>query len=200
MEREKKDCILRAACKAFARFGFKKASVEEIAKEAGVAKGTVYLACESKEDLFYQVLNQEVRAWVGETSRLIDPRVAADELMKTIALAAVGHWQQRPLVRDLFFGVYNGMIPGWAVRFDELRALGQANLIEILKLGIKQGLFRKNLDLEQVAELLQDLQIATYLFHSSGRGHEERLARRAAAGFDLILNGLFAPNVKQVNA
>jgi len=48
VEQAKKDCILLEAARAFARFGFKKASIDEIAKEAGVGKGTVYLAAESK--------------------------------------------------------------------------------------------------------------------------------------------------------
>src|SRR5436190_555554 len=74
MEQEKKETILDAATRAFARFGFKKASIEDIAKEAGVAKGTVYLACESKEDLYYQAVHREVRAsgarsgWAAERS------------------------------------------------------------------------------------------------------------------------------------
>jgi AcrR family transcriptional regulator len=44
MELAKKECILVEAARAFARFGFKKTSVDEIAKAAGVAKGTIYLA------------------------------------------------------------------------------------------------------------------------------------------------------------
>ena len=66
METSKKECILVEAAKAFARFGFRKASIDEIAKEAGVGKGTVYLAAESKEDLYYQVLHREIRAWQAQ--------------------------------------------------------------------------------------------------------------------------------------
>src|SRR5687768_359886 len=105
MEREKKDCILRAAVRAFERFGFKKASVDEIAKDAGVAKGTVYLAAESKEDLFYQALHREVRTWVAEIARLIDPRKKADQLLVEVAQASLQQMQTKPLVRDLFLGV-----------------------------------------------------------------------------------------------
>ncbi len=43
MDAAKKDCILLQAARAFARFGFKKASIDDIAREAGVGKGTVYL-------------------------------------------------------------------------------------------------------------------------------------------------------------
>ena len=67
MEQAKKDCILLEAARAFARFGFKKTSIDEVARAAGVAKGTVYLACDSKEDLFYQVLHRETRSWAAET-------------------------------------------------------------------------------------------------------------------------------------
>ena len=59
MERAKKDCILDSAAKAFARLGFKKASIDAIARAARVAKGTVYLACESKEDLFFQAVHRD---------------------------------------------------------------------------------------------------------------------------------------------
>ena len=41
MEQAKRDCILIEAARAFAQFGFKKASVDEIAKRARVAKADV---------------------------------------------------------------------------------------------------------------------------------------------------------------
>src|SRR5438128_278676 len=113
MEREKRETILHAAVRAFARFGFRKTSIDEIAKDAGVAKGTVYLACDSKEDLFYQSVHREVRAFQAELGKLIDPRVRADELMAKIARASVAYMESRPLVRDLLVGFYEGFLPGW---------------------------------------------------------------------------------------
>src|SRR5207253_6325715 len=65
MELAKKECILVEAARAFARWGFKKTSVDEIAKAAGVAKGTIYLAAESREDRFYQAVDRAVRRGVG---------------------------------------------------------------------------------------------------------------------------------------
>ena len=195
VEREKKDCILVSAAKAFSRLGFKKASVDEIARDAGVAKGTIYLACESKEDLFYQAIHRELRTWVAETAKLVDPRKPADELLATVALAGVAYLDQHPLVRDLFLGGYNAQLPAWVDRFEELRALGRQNVIEILQLGIRQGRFRRDLDVDEVATLLQDLNSSTYVFHHHRWGHDDgtraaKLARRVEAGLDLVLNGL----------
>jgi AcrR family transcriptional regulator len=191
MERAKKECILDAAVKAFARLGFKKASVDEIAREAGVAKGTVYLACESKEDLFFQSVHRELRTWIGEIARLVDPREPADELVGQIAEAGVAYLEAHPLVRDLLTGIYHGQLPGWADRFEELRALGRANAVEILRLGQRQGRFRKDLDVESIAEILQDMTLHGYMLQArSGTVDRPALRRRMQATLDLVLNGL----------
>jgi AcrR family transcriptional regulator len=189
MEQAKKDCILLQAARCFSRFGFKKTSVDEIAKAAGVAKGTIYLAAESKEDLFYQALHREVREWVAEVSRLIDPREPADELLGKMALFGFEKLEQSPLVHDLLVGKTRELLPMWTDRFDELRGLGRQNVVEVLRLGIKQGRFRPVLDVDRVAQVLQDMQIAGYLFHG-GRGVGEELLAQYAAGLDLVLHGL----------
>ena len=190
MEQSKKECILVGAAKLFSKLGFKKASIDDIAREAGVAKGTVYLACESKEELFYQVLNREVRAWCAEASKVIDPRVPADKLLELMSAAGLSYIQDNPLVSDLLFGRTAEVMPTWNDRLSELRLLGTANVCEILRLGIRQGLFRKDLDVEVCASLLQDLQLSGFVFHSYGKDKEAQIERRRVAGIDLVLNGL----------
>ena len=199
MELAKKECILVEAARAFARWGFKKTSVDEIAKAAGVAKGTIYLAAESKEDLFYQALHREVRQWVGEVSQLIDPRQPADVLLGQMALFGFKKLETSPLVHDLLTGKTRELLPMWADRFDELRNLGRQNVVEVLQLGIKQGRFRGELDVPRVAQTLQDMQIAGYLFHG-GRGADEELLQQFAAGLDLVLNGLLTRGAKRSEA
>ncbi len=48
----KRDAILAAALDLFGRYGFRRTSIDDIARQAGVAKGTVYLHVENKEALF----------------------------------------------------------------------------------------------------------------------------------------------------
>ncbi|WP_375757273.1 TetR/AcrR family transcriptional regulator [Corallococcus exercitus] len=52
MSQDPRTAIMSAAGEVFTRFGFKKASVEDIARRAGVGKGSIYLHFESKEALF----------------------------------------------------------------------------------------------------------------------------------------------------
>jgi AcrR family transcriptional regulator len=192
MDAAKKDCILVEAARAFARWGFKKASVDDIARAAGVAKGTVYLAAESKEDLFYQALHREVREQVAAISRAIDPRIPADELLAQMSAMGMAFLEHSPLVRDLLLGKAAEVLPPWSERFAALRLLGATPVLEVLRLGIRQGLFRPDLDVETLASMLQDLQLTTYIFHSYGKDPErgQRLERRQKAGLELVLEGL----------
>ena len=54
--------ILQAARTIFARKGFHAATVDDIAAEAGVSKGTVYLYYPSKNDVYWAALKHGVRA------------------------------------------------------------------------------------------------------------------------------------------
>ena len=51
----KRTAIVNAAIEAFAQRGFHEAKISEIAKQANVADGTVYLYFKNKEDLLIKV-------------------------------------------------------------------------------------------------------------------------------------------------
>lgn len=45
--------------KLFARYGLRKTTVEEIARKSGISKGAFYLFFSSKEQLFFEIIEQE---------------------------------------------------------------------------------------------------------------------------------------------
>src|SRR6187455_312650 len=58
---EKRERILSAAERVFARRGFFASRVSEIAKDAGVADGTIYLYFKSKDDLLISLFEQRMK-------------------------------------------------------------------------------------------------------------------------------------------
>ncbi len=192
VEQTKKEGILAEASKAFSQYGFRKASVDLIARAAGVAKGTVYLACENKQDLFYQVLHREVRAWVGETAIGIDPRRPADEILERLSRLGVESLDRRPLLKTLLFGEAYRLLPAWKGQLDKLVALGRSNVEEVLRLGIEQGIFEGDIDVEETAQTLNDMQLAYLLLHDrpDAKDRIEKIRRRRKAALNMILNGL----------
>ena len=198
MEDAKWDGIVAGAAKVFARHGFRKASVDEIARAAGVAKGTVYLGATSKRDLFYQAILRDLRLWNAELSRRIDPRSPADEMLVLVAQQCLETRDRFPLARDLVLCKFDLDLPDWVDHLDELRSASQSTLLEILRLGVRQARFRADLDIEAVAGVLLDLLATTIMYHSRGPNPEAALQRHAGAAFDLILNGLLVPVAEPV--
>jgi AcrR family transcriptional regulator len=67
-----RDKILSVANKLFSRFGFHKTSMDEIAKIARKAKGSLYYHFASKEDLFKEVVSKELINLKNQLSIIID--------------------------------------------------------------------------------------------------------------------------------
>lgn len=194
LDPEKRESILEAAGAAFERLGFRKASIGDIAAGAGVGKGTIYLACESKEDLFYQVILRDLRRFAADAGGRLDPRRPADELLRELSLRSIEHLEKRPLIRWLITGAHHVELPRWADRFEQLRDMSRANVREVLRIGIEQGLFRADLDIPATAELLHEMQFAGYVYHlKRGRKLDETdIIAKLQRGLDLVLNGLIA--------
>ena len=65
---QKKSSILNAARTVFSREGYADTSVDAVAAEAGIAKGTVYLYFKSKEELYLAAVLRDIRAF-GSVAR-----------------------------------------------------------------------------------------------------------------------------------
>ena len=76
-KQEKRNKIIEAAVKVFARLGFPNTKMLAIAEAAGIGKGTIYEYFKSKEDLFVAVINaymQEMDSQIARrVSRVNDP-------------------------------------------------------------------------------------------------------------------------------
>lgn len=91
MSSDPRTAILDAASEVFVRYGFKKASVEDIARKAGVGKGSIYLHFESKEALF------EACARKGHAEGLAELRATVRNLpTPTEQLRAYIHYCLKP--------------------------------------------------------------------------------------------------------
>lgn len=78
-----KDKILAVATKLFNRFGFHKTSMDEIAKIARKAKGSLYYYFESKEALFTAVLSKEIENLKANLLIIVENiNLSADEKIK----------------------------------------------------------------------------------------------------------------------
>ncbi|RIY00720.1 TetR/AcrR family transcriptional regulator [Aureimonas flava] len=75
--------ILEGARRAFVGLGFDAASMNDVVREAGVSKSTLYVYFRSKEDLFRALIECEREAYLAEVEALLtDPGEPADTLRR----------------------------------------------------------------------------------------------------------------------
>ncbi len=98
---ERAQRILDAAAELLQRWGYRKTTIDDIARQAGVAKGTIYLHWKTRETLFYTLLLRESLSVADEMLRNItdDPEgMTLHGLMKHSFLATM----HNPLIRGIF--------------------------------------------------------------------------------------------------
>src|SRR5260370_3185505 len=80
--------ILAAALQVFARYGFRKASMDDIARSADISRQGLYLRFASKDALFRAAARYELDTAPGEVSRCLDEEGVGLERRVVGALAA----------------------------------------------------------------------------------------------------------------
>ncbi len=79
----KRTALIEAALRVFSRVGFAAAKMDDVADEAGVSKGTVYLYFESKEQLFEEVVKVTMVPLLDEgVASLVEPDKSATDRLK----------------------------------------------------------------------------------------------------------------------
>lgn len=97
----RRERLLDAAADLIARLGFHKTTINDIASQAGVAKGAVYLHWASKDDLFEALIIREIQRMLDDMLARVesDPQGGSLTRMYTHALLAL---QANPLMRALY--------------------------------------------------------------------------------------------------
>src|SRR6478672_143600 len=95
---DKREAILRSAIKVFAGRGYFNSKVADIAGEAGIADGTVYLYFKSKDEILHSIFDRAMAVFIDEGKReLAAIERPADRLKKIAKL----HLERLGADRDL---------------------------------------------------------------------------------------------------
>jgi TetR/AcrR family transcriptional regulator, fatty acid metabolism regulator protein len=150
----KYEAILRAAIKVFARGGFFNSKVADVAKEAGVADGTVYLYFKNKDDILVSIFNHVTEQALAHARTILaeleDP---AEKLKRIIA----GHLDMYARDRNLaiVFQVELRSSTKFMEQFSATKVTEYLDLIRsVIEEGQKQGVFRNDLNTKIVAKIL----------------------------------------------
>ncbi|MEZ4392177.1 MAG: TetR/AcrR family transcriptional regulator [Polyangiales bacterium] len=81
---DKRERILRGAVKVFAKKGFYASRVNEIARAAGVADGTIYLYFKSKDDVLTSLFEDRIVRLIGLLRAEVERSVGAEQRVRRL--------------------------------------------------------------------------------------------------------------------
>lgn|SRR5215207_11293396 len=136
--------ILDAAVKVFARNGFHRARVGDIAEEAGVAYGLVYHYFSSKEALLETIFRDTWTQMLARVREVEGSRADASEQVRQVTALLLRTWRRDPdLVRVLVREVTRS--PHVQQEIEEITE-GMKALERIIERGQETGEFRAQID------------------------------------------------------
>jgi TetR/AcrR family fatty acid metabolism transcriptional regulator len=185
----KYEAILRAAIKVFARSGFFNSKVADVAREAGVADGTVYLYFKNKDDILVSIFNHVMEEALALGRERLAEVTDPVEKLKRIVHA---HLDRIGRDRDLavVFQVELRSSTKFMEQFSATKVTEYLDMIRgVIEEGKRQGVFRSGLNTTIAAKVLFGAldEMATNWVLSRKR---YSLVSTADPVIDLVMNGI----------
>jgi AcrR family transcriptional regulator len=150
--------ILGAAAQCFAKSGFARTRIDDVAANAGVSRALVYNHFGSKEELARCVCEHMLDEWTSAVDRALDEAGSASD--------AIAAWlrvnlteERRPLLTALVAPDAAPVLVDWDVAAERAMEEWRAKLEALLRRGIASGEFRSDLDPRAASEVLRAMQV-----------------------------------------
>jgi AcrR family transcriptional regulator len=191
-----RDAILDSTDRLLARFGYRKMTVEDIAADAGIGKGTIYLHFNSKEEVVLSHVDRIVERLKARLREIAGLDVSAAERLRLMLLTrvmfrfdSIQHYTQS--LNDLLAALRPGLLARRAVYFEEEA--------EIFARVLNEGAQREEFSFDDERATAHSLLQATngllpYSLSTRELGEREDVEQRAAAVANLMLRGLLSRN------
>lgn len=142
MKENKIEAILKVAGNMFARYGFKKTSMDEIASIARVAKGTIYNYFGGKDQVYENVLQREIDNTLIQINTDVEKVINPDEKLRVFARAKFKYMRQAQNVLNLDRDIFKTFFPEVGKIRDAFFEREVEMVCNILKEGKERGFFR----------------------------------------------------------
>ncbi len=159
-KKAKQKIILNAALSVFARKGFNGALIDDIAKEANIAKGTIYQYFKSKDDLFFESMQWFFNSLSESADRKIDnEHDSASVQLKKYFEYMIGLAEESKDLFPLMMEFWSASTTGTNQKvfkkyFNGIYNQYRKQIAQILQYGIDTGEFRRDIDVDSNSSAL----------------------------------------------
>lgn len=187
-----KDAILDATDRLLTRYGYKKMTIEDLAAEVGIGKGSVYLHFASKEEIVLSHIDRIVEGLKKNLYEIAaDEKPCADRLKRMLVervmhrFDSVQHYSQS--INELLARVRPGLLDRRKRYFEEEARI----LAGVIEEGVRKGEFATGDALETARTLLTATNsLLPYSLSTQELGERSEIEKRVARLADTLLHGI----------
>ncbi|HKO62353.1 MAG TPA: TetR/AcrR family transcriptional regulator [Pyrinomonadaceae bacterium] len=187
-----KDSILDATDRLLARYGYRKMTVEDIALEAGIGKGTIYLHFSSKEDVVLSHIDRIVARLEDRLREIADTDTTATIRLRSMLITrvlfrfdSVQHYTQS--LNDLLAALRPGLLARRAQYFEVEAQI----FADVLISGRQAGEFSFDNEHVTARALLEATNgLLPYSLSASELGERREVERRVSDVVALLVRGV----------
>ncbi len=186
---EKYNKILEAAVKVFAANGFFQSTIAQIAREAGVADGTIYLYFKNKDDILFQFFNYKTKQVFQQFSEAVELVNNPIDKLRNLIRCHLKAFQQDRNMAILYQTETHKYKRIADDRIKEMSKMYLDIISDIIEQGQQEGCIRKDLYLSLVKRFIVgsvDEVINTWL-HADG---QYDLVSMAEPLIELLIRGI----------
>jgi AcrR family transcriptional regulator len=187
-----RDAILDAAEALLARHGYRKATMESLARAAGIGKGTTYLHFPSKEYVFLATVDRIVERLLARARAIADRDLPASERLRLVLIERVlFRFDSVRGYRQGLDGLLASLRPSLLDRRLRYFRIEAELIAGIVRSGREAGELASVDDLETAHSLvLATNALLPHALSASELGRRADVSRRAERVVDLLLHGL----------
>jgi AcrR family transcriptional regulator len=138
---DKVKAILDTGAELFARYGFKKTNIEDIARIARVAKATIYNHLGNKDHVYQEVLRREMQNVIDSISSEVSAENSPRDKLITFVKSKFKYMPKAINILNMYHDSEENILPGARRIRDELFNREVDILCGILEEGNRQGIF-----------------------------------------------------------
>lgn len=187
-----RDVILDATDRLMARYGFRKMSMDDIAKEAGISKRSIYVHFSNKEDVGLSSIGRVVQSVQDDLNAIATSNLAASaklaRMLETRVMGRVERVRDYAHSLDELFEIVRPAYMSRRARFFEIER-------DLIADTLTEGLQKGEFDFEDANETAESLLLATnaflpYSLSVRELGDVDTIRRRLHTMTSVLLRGL----------
>jgi AcrR family transcriptional regulator len=186
----RKQEILAAAAEIFHRKGYHATSIQDIAQEVGMLKGSLYYYIDSKHELLLRIITDVHTQAFAQLEEVVDADLPAAERLRRFIIGHAVYCANHRTGMGVFLHEYKSVEGPAKARVMAMRDRYEQLLSHIIVEGKEDGSFRFNVDPRLTVKLI--LGMINWLYHwysESGPLEPEQIGQAMA---DMVLQGIEA--------